>query len=73
MIVECKVGSKTDYGQMAKYISYAEKQHAPTVKALILLSRESESYPDGIEDLAASKGVTLRRRRWHEDERPGFR
>ena len=62
VIIESKLGSVTDYRQIAKYLGYAREQPA-SQRGLILLTREIEALPAGVEEVAAGE-VELRRMRW---------
>jgi hypothetical protein len=63
VVVESKLGSSTDYQQCAKYIEHLASSE-PDARALVLLTKLDEAWPQGIEKLAAKRQVQLERRRW---------
>lgn len=62
VIVESKLGSFTDYEQIAKYARYARSVPAEH-RTIILVTREPEDYPVGVE-LEAGGQVDLVNLRW---------
>jgi hypothetical protein len=63
VVLESKLGATTDYQQCAKYIEHLASS-AVAARALVLLTKLDESWPPGIEKLAAKRQVQLKRRRW---------
>lgn len=64
VIIESKLGSYTDYAQMAKYIEYAAELPVTGLRALVFTTQQPEPWPPGIEALAEARGVFLADRRW---------
>jgi hypothetical protein len=63
VIVESKLGSTTDFQQIAKYIAYAKSVKASGPRALVFTTQNPEPWPLGVE-LEAGEEVTLVLRRW---------
>jgi hypothetical protein len=64
VIIESKLGSYTDYTQMAKYIEYAAELPVTGLRALVFTTQQPEPWPPGIPELAAARGVLLVAHRW---------
>lgn len=62
-IIESKLGSTTDFQQIAKYVSYAKLVNASGPKALIFTTQSPEPWPPGVEQQAGDE-VKLVLRRW---------
>jgi hypothetical protein len=63
VILESKLGSVTDFAQLAKYVSYAKHVEA-TSRALVLTTQHPHDWPPGIVDVAKAGGVELIQWRW---------
>lgn len=64
VILESKLGSFTDFAQMAKYIDYAAAQPVAGLRALVFTTQHPEAWPAGIAEHARSHGVLLFEPRW---------
>lgn len=76
VIVESKLGSSTDFNQIAKYVSYAKSVAVVGPKALVFTTQSPEPWPEGVKE-EAGEDVSLILRRWqslgdflHASDRP---